>query len=479
MNWLFTKQIRSRLTVWYIAVLAMILGVYIALVFTFQYRFVGNQIYHDEVQDVETVEGLLYFDHDGTLQLQQNYFSHPKSHLLIDRLMEVRDLSGVVLYRTPNLNGTSLGGPSLPNEGDDSFNQRIVKLPDGSRASIISHLHTMQGRQLLIRLGYSLAPFHERMSQFLGVLFVALPVALIIAGFAGYQIARSALEPLEEMAQKAQRITACNLHDRLDIGNPDDELGHMAVVFNDLLNRLEQAFQQINSFTGDAAHELRAPMAAIRIVGELALRNTEPTGDKEAIASILEEVSKLDETIGGLLLLAKAEAAQPVGPNTFSLVELINDVVTVLEVLAEEKGIQVKMIPPTAGGLSVTGDRSLIRSAVINVVHNAIKFSPPNSVVTVTHSAIGERRELVELTVQDQGPGIEESEREIVFERFYTSAKRKTSTHHGTGLGLSITKLVIERSGGEVFFDFLGGSGARCVIRLPAHQAGMDVEGAR
>jgi signal transduction histidine kinase len=477
MNWLFAKQIRSRLTVWYIAVLAMILAVYIALVFVFQYKFVGNQIYHDEVQDVETVEGLLYFDKAGALKLQQDYFSHPRSHLLIDRLMEVRDLSGVVLYRTPNLNGGSLGGPSLPDEGDESFNQRVVRLPDGSHVSLISHLHSMQGRTVLIRLGYSLAPFRERMTQFLEILLVVLPIALVIAGFAGYQIARRALEPLEEMAQKAQRITAKNLHDRLDIDNPDDELGHMAAVFNDLLNRLEQAFQQISSFTGDAAHELRAPMAAIRTVGEIALRQSGGLdADKDAIASILEETARLDETIGGLLLLAKAEAAHAVGPNTFSLVEVVNDVVTVLDVLGEERGISIVTKLPTPNSLVVTGDRSLIRSAIMNVVHNAIKFSPADSVVTVTHTA-DEERSIVALTIQDQGPGIQASEREMVFARFYTSAKRETVQHNGTGLGLSIAKLVVERSGGEIFFDGAEVTGAQCVIRLPAHKIAVKAEG--
>ncbi|QMV18437.1 HAMP domain-containing protein [Granulicella sp. 5B5] len=470
MNLLFAKQIRSRLTVWYIAVLAMILAVYIVLVFAFQYKFVSNQIYHDEVQDVETVEGLLYFDQSGTLKLRQNYFSHPKSHLLIDRLMEVRDLSGVVLYRTPTLNGAPLGGASLPDEGNEGFNRRIIKMPDGTHVFLISHLHTMQGRVLLIRLGYSLAPFHERMAQFFEILLIALPVVLVFAGFAGYQIAKRALEPLEEMAQKAQRITAQNLHDRLDIENPDDELGHMAVVFNDLLNRLERAFQQLSSFTADAAHELRAPMAAMRALGEVALRHQNGTdNDKEVIASILEETSRLEETINGLLLLAKAEAAQAVGPNTFSLVEVINEVSTLLEVLAEEHGTQLIMQVDTSDAFSVTGDRSLIRSAIMNVVHNAIKFSPADSIVTVTYSINQSQSTFVEMTVTDQGPGIESSEGELVFDRFYTSTRRETLPNKGTGLGLSIAKLVIERSGGEIYFDHTVSVGTRCILKLPAH----------
>ena len=470
MNWLIAKQIRSRLTVWYIAVLAMILAVYIILVFVFQYKFVANQIFHDEVQDVETVEGLLYFDKSGHLQLEQSYFSHPQSHLLIDRLMEVRDLSGVVLYQTPNLNGASLGGPSLPDEGGESFNPRIVRMPDGSHVSLISHLHTMQGRPLLIRLGYSLAPFRERMRQFLEILLIAFPLALVIAGFAGYQIARRALDPLEEMAQKAKRITARNLHDRLDIENSDDELGHMATVFNDLLNRLEEAFYQLHSFTGDAAHELRTPMAAIRAVGEIALRRQGTNeSDKDAIASILEETSRLDETIGGLLLLAKAESAKSIGPNRFSLVEVVNEVTEVLEVLAEERGIRLIIHVHEGSGLASTGDRSLIRSAFMNVIHNAIKYAPNDSAVTISHSVVGAHNEQVELSVQDQGPGIDNSELDAVFGRFYTSSRKQTATHNGTGLGLSIAQLVIQRSGGEIFFDPSVAVGARCVIRLPAH----------
>lgn len=479
MNWLFTKQIRSRLTVWYTAVLAMILAVYIVLVFFFQFRFVSRQIFHDEVQDVVTVEGLLHFSPAGALVLQQDYFSRPMSHLLIDRMMEVRDLSGKVLYRTTNLDGASLGGSLLPHEGDESFDPRIVKLPNGMHVSIISHLHSMQGRTVLIRLGYSLAPFRQRMTQFLEILLVALPIALLIAGFAGYQIAKRALYPLEEMAQKAQRITARNLQDRLDIENPDDELGHMGSVFNDLLNRLDEAFQQLHSFTADAAHELRAPMAAMRTIGEISLRQEGTDAiHAEAIASILEESARLEETISGLLLLARAESTQAIGPNNFSSIELVSEVLTILEVLAEERRMRIVTHMENASGFSCTGDRSLIRSAIMNVVHNAIKFSPPDTTITVTHALVEADSYFFELAIEDQGPGIEPSERETLFDRFYTSTRRQTIENNGTGLGLSIAKLVIARSGGQIFFEEGQRNGARCIIRLPAHPVTARTEGA-
>jgi hypothetical protein len=148
-------------------VLGLLLVVYATVVFAFQYAALTRQLYHDEVQDVVTVEGLLFFDQGGNLQLIQNYYSRPQSHLLIDRLMEVRDLSGKVLYRSSTLHDMALGGPLRLGEGDAGFDERITKLQDGSHAFIVSHIHTMQGRTLVIRLGYDLGPVRERMYQFL------------------------------------------------------------------------------------------------------------------------------------------------------------------------------------------------------------------------------------------------------------------------------------------------------------------------
>jgi signal transduction histidine kinase len=242
-----------------VAILAGILIIYIAVVFGFQYVLLQRQIFHDEIQDVETVEGLLYFDGQGKLHLQENYHSHPQSRLLEDRLMEVRDLSGIVLYRSATLHGEPFGGASFPDEGASSFNPRSTKLSDGTRVLLISHLHPIQDKLVLIRLGYSMAPLNDRMLHFFLILLFATPIGLVAAGFAGYRIARRALLPLDLMAARAELITASNLQDRIVIENPHDELGHMGRVLNHLLQRLEQAFLQLQRFTADAAHELRTP----------------------------------------------------------------------------------------------------------------------------------------------------------------------------------------------------------------------------
>ena len=468
------SNIRTRLTLWYVAVLAGILAIYVAVVFIFQYGLLERQMFHDEVQDVETVEGLLFFDAQGQLHLQQNYHSHQLSHLLVDRLMEVRDQSGTVLYRTGTLNGLSLGGPSLPNEGSSSFNERAIKLEDGTHVLLISHLHPVDGRQILIRLGYSLAPLRDRMFQFFLLLLVAMPVGLVVAGFAGYNIARRAFLPLDEMAARAEQITASNLQERVVVENEHDELGHMARVLNHLLQRLEQAFIQLQRFTADAAHELRTPLASLRAAGEVALQETEDgEGYREAISSMLEETVRLNQTIEGLLMLSKAEAAHLEALDEFLLPELVNEILVLLEVVTDEKHITVQQEQDDHVRQTISADRSLIRGALLNVLHNAVKFSSPGSVLRISYSRITlPSFEAERVCIHDGGPGILAGDHQRVFERFFTGGSASGSSSSGAGLGLSIAKLAVERSGGSIFFDQSVQTGARCCIDLPlARQA--------
>lgn len=464
-------NIRTRIAIWFTAILAGVLTIYIASVFAFQYVLLERQIFHDEVQDVETVEGLLYFDSIGALRLQEGYHSQPQTRLLVDRLMEVRDLSGAVLYRSSTLHDGPLGGKLRRNEGTISFDQRSIHLEDGTPVLMISHVHPVEKRTVLIRLGYSLAPLHERMLHFFLILLLATPICLLVAGFAGFSIARRALMPLDQMAARAEQITARSLHERIAVENPHDELGHMAKAFNHLLERLEQAFLQLQRFTADAAHELRTPLASLRTTGEIALQeNKSAEVYREAIGAMLEETSTLNQTIEGLLLLAKTERITAESSNeSFSLPELVEEVFTLLDVLLDDRHIDTREEKPETLNHLVRGDRSLIRIALMNVLHNAIKFSPEHSTITVAYSnCTQDGRRQQKVCIRDSGPGIAEGEHERIFDRFFTSPSQFTIRESGAGLGLSITKLIVERSGGEVFFDHRAGQiGASCCILLP------------
>jgi signal transduction histidine kinase len=462
-------NIRTRLAIWFVAILACILTIYIAAVFVFQYVLLERQIFHDEIQDVETVEGLLYFDPQGVLRLQQSYHAHLQSRLLEDRLMEVRDLSGTILYRSDTLNGQVLGGATSPDEGANSYNQRSTRLNDGTHVLLISHLHPIQGKLVLIRLGYSMAPLHDRMLHFFLILLLATPIALVAAGFAGFRIAKRALLPLDQMAARAEQITASNLNDRIIVEHPHDELGHMARVLNHLLQRLEQAFAQLQRFTADAAHELRTPLASLRATGETTLQEGRTEAAyRESIGSMLEETIRLNQTIDGLLLLSKAETGQSDSPNTsFSLTELIDEILVLLGVLLEERHITVRQengedIEP------LFSDRSLIRVALLNVLHNAVKFSPDHATLRILYSRHEQHGKFIQqVCIHDSGPGIAPGEHHRVFERFFTGTSHQTSGQSGAGLGLSITKLIIDRNGGHIFFDETSVHGAKCCIELP------------
>ncbi len=462
-------NLRSRLTLWYVSVLGALLLIYAALVFVFQYGVLTRQLFHDEVQDVITAEGLLYFDGQGKLNLREDYFSRPQSHLLIDRLMEVRDLNGNVLYRSATLRGMSLDGPNRLGEGDTDFDDRIVRLQDGSHAFVVSHIHALQGRTMLIRLGYSLVPLRDRMLQFLLLLLIATPVALALAAFAGQMIAKRALRPLHQMAIRAEGITASNLNERLTIENPDDELGQIGRVLNHLLDRLEQAFYQLQRFTADAAHELRTPLAALRTIGEVALGKGQDSAEyKEALESILEETVRLNGTIESLLLLARAEATGSATAETvFCISELVNEVLSLLEVIIEDRQVSVTVENETIGRARVRADRSLLRTAFLNVLHNALKFSPPKSILTISYSQTDGTVPKMLIAFEDQGPGIPAGEHQRVFERFFTSAAKGVASNSGAGLGLSVAKLVIDRAGGAIRFDEEMTIGARCIITLP------------
>jgi signal transduction histidine kinase len=277
------------------------------------------------------------------------------------------------------------------------------------------------------------------------------------------------------MAMRAEGITAKNLQDRLETPNADDELGHLASVFNHLLDRLEGSFDQLQRFTADAAHELRTPIAALRTVGEVAL--TEDRGEhscKEALSSILEETSRLSETIDALLLLARAEATQGGRePDTWHLKSIVNEVLALLGVLCEEKDLSIREESVALAEDRIRADRGLLRTALMNVFHNAIKFSPRGGSIRVSYASSETDPRIIRLLVQDEGPGIPVGEHERVFERFFTSSARETAASSGTGLGLSVAKLIIERLGGSIRFDVEATGGARCLIELSVVSSGQ------
>jgi len=462
--------IRDRLTLWYVGIFGIVLAIYICGACVLQYWQLSDQLHHAEIEDLETVEGLLYFTPDGRLFLHEDYHSHPESRLLLDRYMEVLSPDGQVLFRNDRLHGMDMGGTPEHREGVVGYQSNRMRLADGTTVLAISHLHLFQGKSLLIRLAYSTELLRQRLFEFLGLLLLAMPFALVAAGFAGYRVAGKAINPLEEMARQTEQITAQRLKERIPVENPDDEFGHMARVLNGLLARLGESFEQLQHFTSDVSHELRTPLAAMRSVGEVGLQEDHSTEKyRDIIGSMLEEVARLTAMIDTLLTIAHADSGEAQLHRTvFDLNDLVQESVAVVGVLAEDK--KQTILVDGQSQLSVSADRNFLRMAVINLLDNAVKYSPAGSAIRLRLShcdATSDLAQFVELAIEDEGPGIPEDKAARVFDRFYRVDEGRTRDAGGTGLGLAIAKWAVETHGGTIDLKPRLPNGSVFYIRLP------------
>jgi heavy metal sensor kinase len=270
------------------------------------------------------------------------------------------------------------------------------------------------------------------------------------------------------MAAAARRITSDSLSSRLPNPNPHDELGQLATVFNDTLQRIDSSFDALKRFTSDASHELRTPLTALRSVGEVALREERSSDElRETIGSMLEEAQHLNDLTDTLLLLARAESGRlPLHPERFLLDDLVREVCERLEILATEKNQRLEIA--AAPNISIEGDRVLLRQGITNLLHNAIRHGPPDSLISVI-TAIRGNEILIEIA--DQGPGIAPEHRGKIFERFYRIDKARSRADGGTGLGLAIAKLFVEQHGGRIELESRAVGGSCFRIVLPAGPA--------
>jgi heavy metal sensor kinase len=307
-------------------------------------------------------------------------------------------------------------------------------------------------------------------------LLVWLPIAVLAAGIFGYTLARRALAPIEQMAERAQSITADRLHDRLPIGNPNDELGRLASVFNDTLGRLESSFDQMRRFTADVSHELRTPLTAIRSVGEVGLRDRrDDKAYRGIIGSMLEEVDRLASLIDRLLRWSRAETGQTkLAQEVIDLRGLADDVVGYLGVLAEEK--QQSLTVDQVGTPWGLGDRQVLRQALIDLVDNAIKYTPQAGAIQVRVSDSTGR---VTIDVIDSGPGVAPELRTRIFDRYDRGDSAGTGAIGGAGLGLSISKWAVEAHGGHLTLEPSKGAGSTFRIALPRAKAPTASERSR
>ncbi len=454
------QDLRVRLTIWYAGALLVLLLIYGGGVLAFVWRSLSAELDQRLREDYEVAELMLERSARGEVSWRVD--SHHEGEELEDQVSaEAWSPDGELLFRSDAAEwmGAMTGRP-----GAGGGATGHLFLPNGMKARYLQRPSSIDGLRVVVRVIRSEERMRGMVKKLALIELLALPLGAVLAGFGGYALAKRLLAPLAHMADRADAITAERLFERLPVDNPDDELGQLAEVFNRTFARLDRSFQELRRFSADASHELRTPLTSIRSVGEVALRGSRDEGAyREAIGSMLEESDRLAQMVDTLLTLSRLDDGRVALKREcvdFGL--LAREVVDDMSVLAEEK--EQSLSVESADGIVATADREVLRRAFVNLVDNAIKYSPDGSSIRVVV-----RREQEAATVQviDKGCGIPLGQQEQVFERFYRVDKSRSREIGGTGLGLPIARWAVEVNGGTLNLESREGEGSVMLIRLP------------
>jgi signal transduction histidine kinase len=454
-RWWRSHNVRLRLTLWYLAAMVGVLGIYAAVVFTFVSRNASEALDERLRGDFQMAAAMVDQAADGGITWYEDLVEEESPWL------QVWSPEGDLLYQ--NFEAQRRPVPparELALRADDS----LVAVPaDEAQMRVLTRRGRVGSTPIIVQVARSEAPMREELWQLTLIFVLGLPGAVSLAGLGGYTLARRALLPVERMTERARVITAARLSDRLLVENPDDEMGRLATVFNDTLGRLERSFEQMRQFTTNVSHELRTPLTAIRSVGEVGVR--EHRGEaayRGIIGSMLEEADRLATLVDRLLTLSRAETGQVTrSSHVFDLSVLAQEVAGHLDVLAEEKHQSI-VVGPGATQMAYA-DREAVRQALINLVDNAIKFSPEGSRILIRPATSAGT---ATLDVVDYGAGIDGVARSRIFERFYR-ASDVLGGATGAGLGLPIARGAVEASGGRLTLVASGADGSTFRIELP------------
>jgi signal transduction histidine kinase len=325
----------------------------------------------------------------------------------------------------------------------------------------------------VLQVGTKLAVVDSTQRVLLIVLALGTLLSISVSGLAAWVSTEQTLKPLRSATQVALHITrADDLSRRIPYqGPPDDELGQLIQAFNQTLSRLENHFHMQRRFIADVGHELRTPLTVVK--GNVDLLRRMGCSDDESLSSIESEVDRLTRLVGDLLLLAQAEAGKiQLSRRLVELDTLVLEVLNQMRVLARDK-LQLRL--GDIDQVLVCGDQDRLKQVLVNLVGNAIKYTPAGGEVIV---GLGKVNNQARLTVSDNGPGIPAEDLPHIFERFYRGEKSRTRSQDGKGfgLGLSIAYWIVRNHGGRIEVDSTEGRGTTFCVWIPLAEENCQAE---
>jgi heavy metal sensor kinase len=369
-----------------------------------------------------------------------------------DRFIRITRGDGRVLYlsgepRDGSFIPDRIAPASLTRDGECS---RSESLPAGGAVLIAALNHReANGVRYVIEVGASTRGIAGTVQRLLLLLAVGLPVAL---------------RPVDQISQKAEEITQQNLSERLPVAHTGDELERLSTSLNHMISRFEDAVRNSKRFVADASHELRTPLTVLH--GELENLTQAPHVEhrfRDSLGSMLEEVERLAAVVEGLLAVSRLDAGEAQAERVqFDLSELVTTTADQMSLLAEDKNISVECI--ATGGVTVEGDRARLKQVIVNLLDNAIKYTPNGGAIRL--QVTREDGHAV-LDVVDNGIGIPPEALPHVFERFFRVDDSRSRDQGGAGLGLSIVKAICTAHGAGVEVSIMPEGGSRFRVRQP------------
>jgi heavy metal sensor kinase len=478
-------SVRFRLTLWYTAVLALVLIVLSVITYFIFWR---STLQRTDVNLSELSEAFL-----TTLDAEVKDQSGPDSlklagqvaiteHRFRDHVFAIFDESGRIVVSSQDVppaaaaTGSPVAG-ALPSPSFQRFLEASSRTEhlfgnvkggeDGYRG--FARHFSSDGKTYILVILQSLHPQEEMLEEVTSTFAWVIPIAIVLASVGGYFLARKSLAPVVAMSRQAGRIGAANLHERLAVQNDRDELGQLARSFNSLLDRLSQSFERQQRFMAGASHELRTPVAILRGEAEVALsqQSRSPEEYRESLGVLHQEAERLTHIVDDLFTLTRADAGQyPLQPRDFYLDELVAECVHSARTLALAKKISLNF--EEASESPIHADESLLRRMILNLLDNAIKSTAEGGRVTVTCSRAGEE---YALSIMDTGGGIPADLQPRIFERFFRADKARSRAENdggGAGLGLSISRWIAEAHHGSLELARSDSIGSTFTAYLPA-----------
>jgi heavy metal sensor kinase len=465
-----TRSLKFRLVVWYAGWLTLLFIVFGIFVYTSLGYYLRRDLREALARRARQVADLVQRSSLSKDKLGHEIHIHfaPEANNRLTRVI----VDGTMTYVSGPPSDASFDPRTAPLahvvNGGESFGRRVA--PDGRALFVLVVARDVNGKRVIVEEGSAEAPIRATLQAWLMVLVLGLAVLIIGAAAGGFVLVGRSLAPVDRIIRSAEQISSRNLNERLPVTATGDELERLSIALNNMIRRLDDAFQHTQRFLADASHELRTPLTMLRAELDHILEKTEKTEVRQFANSALEEVNRLRKIVEGLFALSRLDAGEAIEQwAQFDLGQLATTTAEQMCLLAEDKDISIRC--NSADNVIVEGDRARLKQVTVNLLDNAIKYTPQGGKIEVR---VAKRENRAVMEIADTGVGIPNEALPRLFERFFRVDKARSRELGGAGLGLSIVRSICMAHGGKVEVESKPGEGTRFTVELALASARKD-----